>query len=61
MSNKFINKKAVRQFALDYADKNRCQKYSRCSQDFLDAVEGALLHAIRSRVMAQPSKGKTLT
>jgi hypothetical protein len=54
-----INKKAVKEFALECA-KGRFHKFTRVSSDFLIGIENAVKQAIRLRVEGQPSVGKTL-
>jgi hypothetical protein len=54
-----INKKHVKQFALEMA-KSRAHKFSRVGGDFLLLCEGNLKAFIRGHVQRLPSKGKTI-
>jgi hypothetical protein len=54
-----INRKHVKQFALDMA-KNRAHKFTRVGGDFLAKCEGNLKQFIRDYVSRLPSKGKTI-
>jgi hypothetical protein len=54
-----INRKHVKQFALDMA-KNRAHKFTRVGGDFLAKCEGNLKEFIRNYVSRLPSKGKTI-
>jgi hypothetical protein len=54
-----INRKHVKQFALDMA-KNRAHKFTRVGGDFLIKCEGNLKEFIRTYISRLPSKGKTI-
>ena len=54
-----INKKHVKQFALEMA-KGRAHKFTRVGGDFLLQCEGNLKEFIRNSVRRLPSKGKTI-
>ena len=56
---KLINRKQVRQFALDMA-KSRSHKFSRVGGQFLLMCEANLKEFIRNYVRRLPSKGKTI-
>lgn len=58
--SRVINRAYVKQWALDYANDKRFHKFSRVSEDFLNAIEAATKAAIRDRVDRAASKGKTL-
>lgn len=58
--SRVINRDYVRRWALDYASTNRCHKFNRVSEQFLNAIEASTKSAIRDRIMRHPSKGKTL-
>ncbi len=54
-----INKKKVKEFALEMA-KGRAHKFTRVGGDFLLKCEGHLKAFIREQVHRLPSKGKTI-
>jgi len=54
-----INKKHVKQFALEMA-KHRGHKFTRVGNDFLLKCEANLKNYIRDCVHRLPSKGKTI-
>ncbi len=56
---KLINKKRVKQFALEMA-KTRAHKFTRVSGEFLLKCEANLKEFIRNQVRRLPSKGKTI-
>ncbi len=56
---KLINRRQVKQFALDMA-KSRAHKFTRVGGDFFLKCEGNLKEFIRSYVQSLPSKGKTI-
>lgn len=56
----FLNVKAVRQFALDYAKANKFHKFDRVGADFIAHIDGVVRSAVIGRVTNAPSKGKTL-
>ena len=56
---RLINKKHVKQFALEMA-KGRTHKFTRVGGDFLLLCEGNLKEFIRNSVRRLPSKGKTI-
>jgi len=55
-----LNKKAVRGFILDYAERSRAHKYTRVSPQVLDEIEAAVREKCRAIVRVQPSMGKTI-
>ena len=63
MALRLINRKAVREFALEcasgryYADNRR---FIRVSEDFLIYVDGLLRNKIRQHVETLPSVGRTI-
>ena len=56
---KLVNKKHVKQFALDMA-KSRAHKFTRVGGEFLIKCEANLKEFIRRYVQRLPSKGKTI-
>jgi hypothetical protein len=60
MKTQFLNAKAVRQYALDWAEKNKFHKYERVAPEFITRIDGIVRNAIASAVQSQPSKGKTI-
>jgi len=56
---RLINKKHVKEFALEMA-KGRAHKFTRVGGDFLLQCERRLKDFIRSYVRQLPSKGKTI-
>jgi hypothetical protein len=55
-----INRKHVRQWALDYARVHRHHKFERVSESFLIGCQIHLRNYIIDRVDRHPSKGVTL-
>ena len=55
-----INRKAVRAFLLEYAQRNRAHKFTRVAECAFDQVEAAVREQCRRIVQAQPSAGKTI-
>jgi hypothetical protein len=58
--SRVINRAYVKSWALDYASTNRSHKFTRVSEEFLNAVEHATKAVIRDRIDRHPSKGTTL-
>ncbi len=56
---RLINRKHVREFALEMA-KSRAHKFTRVGDDFFLKCEGQLKAYIRSEVQRHPSVGRTL-
>ena len=54
-----LNKKAVREFTVDYAKASR-PKFTRVSNDFLIYIEGVVKEKIKSHIHTLPSVGKTI-
>jgi hypothetical protein len=54
-----INKKKVKEFALEMA-KTRAHKFTRVGGNFLLLCEGNMKEFIRNYVRRLPSKGKTI-
>jgi hypothetical protein len=61
MKFRLICASKCKKFALEFAQANRAQKFTRVSEGFLISCEVALKNHIMVRVKAHPSKGKTLT
>lgn len=61
MAGELINRKAVREFAVKWAQDNR-QGWgpSRCSKKFLDDVNSHLMLSIQKSIKMHPSIGKTI-
>ena len=55
-----INRSAVRKEALEQSRLQRLGRFTRVSEEFLDAMERVLREVIAGRVHRAPSKGKTL-
>ena len=56
-----INKKLVRQFALDMAKEHKpFHPFTRVGGVFLSKIESAVRRAVIAEVKATPSRGKTL-
>jgi len=55
-----INKKGVRQFLLEHAERNRLHRFTRVADSVYDQVEAAVRDKLRQIVRIQPSKGKTI-
>jgi hypothetical protein len=60
MKTVFLNAKAVRQYALDWAEKNKFHKYERVSPEFVTRIDGIVRNIIQQAVQKQPSKGVTI-
>ena len=58
--SKLTSPSKIRQFMLDYAKNSRAHKFTRVSQQALDAIEAATRNACINYVKAAPSKGQTL-
>lgn len=56
---RLINRKHVREFALEMA-KTRAHKFTRVGNDFFLKCEGQLKAFIRAEVQRHPSVGKTI-
>ncbi|HPY31425.1 MAG TPA: hypothetical protein PLT00_12835 [Verrucomicrobiota bacterium] len=56
---RLLNRKNVRQFALEMA-KHRAHRFTRVGGDFLLKCEGQLKAFIRAEVQRHPSVGRTL-
>ncbi len=56
---RLLNRKNVRQFALEMA-KHRAHRFTRVGGDFFLKCEGQLKAFIRSEVQRHPSVGRTL-
>ena len=54
-----LNKKAVKQFAFEYAQHNR-PKFTRVSNDFIIYIEGVVKEKIKNYIHTLPSVGKTI-
>lgn len=59
-SHRLVNRKNVRQFLLDCAEKNRPGRFTRVAPAVFDQIEAALREHCRRIVHAQPSVGKTI-
>lgn len=55
-----INKKHLRQFILDYAERQRPGRFTSVSASVYDEAEAALHKWARSKVDTHPSVGKTI-
>lgn len=55
-----INKKHVKQYALDVSKQSRNGKFTRVSNDFLILIEAILKERIRLYIQTLPSVGKTI-
>ena len=56
-----INRKAVKQFILDTAKAEGKTEFTRVGSASFDWIENQLSDLIKAEVVAQPSKGKTLS
>lgn len=56
----FLNRAAVRRFALQLSKDTRAGKFTRVSEQFLIDVNAAIAATVRHRVHSAPSVGKTL-
>ena len=57
--NSLLNRKQVKQFALDTAQ-TRARPFTRVSSRFYDKVEANLREYIRRHIHSLPSSGKTI-
>ena len=55
-----LNKKLCRKFIIEFAERERCHKFSRVSGDCWPYLEAKLRESMRGLVLSQPSKGKTV-
>jgi len=60
IKTKLINRKQVKQFALDVARSTRAQKFTRVGGSFFLQCEANLKEFIRNSIRRHPSKGKTI-
>jgi hypothetical protein len=58
--SKLLNKRLIRQMALDESARNRHHVFSQVAPSFYGRLEAVLRTAIREIVASQPSKGKTI-
>jgi hypothetical protein len=56
----FINRRAVRQLALDYAKANRAGRFTRLGKSFFERIDAKVRNIVTSEVQSHPSIGKTL-
>ena len=54
-----LNRKAVKEFAMDYAHAFR-PKFTRVSKEFLIYIEGIVKEKIKNHIHTLPSLGKTI-
>ena len=57
---RLINKKHVKEYALECAKERSGDRFTRVSEDFLVYVDGLLRKKIREHVYGLPSVGKTI-
>ncbi len=55
-----INRRAVRAFLLEYAERNRAHKFGRVAPAVYAQIEATVREQCRRIVHAQPSAGKTI-
>jgi hypothetical protein len=55
-----INRKAIRAFLLEYAQRSRAHRFVRVSPDVYAQIEATVRETCRRIVHAQPSAGKTI-
>jgi hypothetical protein len=56
-----INRRKVKQTALEIAHQTRAQGFTRVGRTFLERIESKVRLCIANEVRSHPSKGKTLT
>ena len=59
-SHPLINKRSVRRFILDYAERSRSHRYTQVAEDLYDQIEAVVREKCRKLVDSQPSAGKTI-
>jgi hypothetical protein len=59
-SHPMINKKNVRRFLLDYAERERRHRFTRVAECVYDQIEAAVREQCRRLVHDQPSVGRTI-
>jgi hypothetical protein len=57
---RLVNRKAIKAFLLEYAQRNRAHRFSRVGESVLDDIEAAVRQKCRAVVDSQPSVGKTI-
>ncbi len=55
-----LNRKKVKETALEIARASRAQPFERVGRTFLERIEAAVREAIAREVRTHPSRGKTL-
>ena len=55
-----INRRQVRSFLLDYAQRSRCHRFERVAEAVYDQIEAVVREKCRRMVNGQPSAGKTI-
>jgi hypothetical protein len=55
-----INRRQVRHFLLDYAQRKRSHRFTRVADSVFDQVEAVVRDQCRKIVDAQPSAGRTI-
>ena len=55
-----VNRKAIRAFLLEYAQRNRVHRFTRVGDSLFDDIEAAVRQKCRAIVDSQPSLGRTI-
>ena len=55
-----LNRRRIRRFLLDYAERSRSHRFTRVTESVFDQLEAALRKRCRGIVHNQPSKGRTI-
>lgn len=56
----FLNRAAVKKFAVEHAQLTRGFRPTRCGMSFLERIQARTRAAIAEEIRIHPSKGKTL-
>lgn len=59
-SHPLINKRNVRRFLLEYAQRSRSHRFTRVADSVYDQIEATVRDKCRQQVNCQPSAGKTI-
>ena len=59
-SRGLVNRRCVRQFLLEYAERNRSHRFTRVANTVFDQIEAAVRERCRGIVHNQPSAGRTI-
>ncbi len=59
-TQRLLNRKAVRAFLLEYAQRHRAHRFSRVGESVMDDIDATVRQKCRAVVDSQPSVGRTI-